>query len=276
MDSTCVANVDDSFGTILCDSMWRFWEVLKRLWPIYLLVFLPMNAFSWVVSTALEIFFNSLSEQPEFTNLFTGVSGTLNAFVGFLAIVATIRTVRDVEEGRDVGWTTVLRESLGRWAETLAVAFLFGLACMFLFCFCVVPSIIFGVFFVFSVHAVALGDCGIIESLKQSKDLVTGKWWWTALLVGVLSGIAGMAAYSANIGFVLGRIPLVVSKMLQYKGTDVPFAVTVVAYFVDFFSCVVFFSLAYVVQCFPLVGQSLLFLRRKAARERGASGEFRG
>ena len=91
---------------------------------------------------------------------------------------------------------------------------LFGIVVFFLmvllFMLLIIPGIIFMIYWLFSFYFLILEDCGIGESLDESKKIVKGRWWkvfgYSLLIFIILGAFSGMInfAFSAPAMFSVG------------------------------------------------------------------------
>lgn len=104
------------------------------------------------------------------------------------------------------------------WYYIVFMLFLIGLFILF-----IIPGIIFGVFWVFSAYILIKEKKGIIESLKESKKLVNGRWWNT--LGNVLLLIIIFIGISALISIIFGIVSAIIVPsyfVALFSGVSVP------------------------------------------------------
>ena len=63
------------------------------------------------------------------------------------------------------------------YINAVILSIILAVALVFLFMLLVIPGIIFLIFWVFSLYVLVLEDTKIIESMKKSMEVVSGRWW---------------------------------------------------------------------------------------------------
>ncbi len=125
------------------------------------------------------------------------------------------------------------------WTSILQWLCLFGL-----FLLLIIPGLIFAVFWYFTLYIVLYYGKTGMDAMKESKSIVTGRWWKTLgymLLIGIISALA-IGIIVALIGALVGMIgdPLIVGWITQL--------------------------LSYIMQLLILVIMTVFFLRRDKTR----------
>ncbi|MTI96510.1 MAG: hypothetical protein FH749_13720 [Firmicutes bacterium] len=90
----------------------------------------------------------------------------------------------------------------------MLTVFIFGLSLLL-----IVPAIIFGVFWLFCLHAVALRKRDFLAALSYSKEIVSGRWW---LMLGYIVLTMISAAVIIWLGAALSFIPTLLLSMFAF------------------------------------------------------------
>lgn len=260
---------DDSLGTVVKDGFSRYWTAVKRLWPGYLLVYVPMALVAWGAAALLAMLMSGRQEVPAsvYMGQFTSsINNVFNSSIGLICVVATVLAVRDMEEGRDFEWKDVFRRALRRWPVAFAAWFLVCAVFMLGFCFCVVPAFILGTFFAFVLPIVACGDSKLFEAFGLSKSLVDGKWWetfGTEIVIGMISAALGMI-----FGFLQG-LSMLPDIFLDFIGRnpgahEISASATALVHLLSGSVSCVFTTLLNITGLYFITGVTVLYLRRRA------------
>ncbi len=265
------AKTDDSLGAILSNALKYFWRVFKRLWPGYLAVFIPLNIIYWLVLTLIESLVGDQMSLLLMVRIANAVDKLLNGTVGLICVVATMLAIRDVEENREFTLVATFKQALSRWGVTFAALFLVGLATGLLTCFCIVPGIIFGIYFAFVTSIALFGDNTITGAFSASKALVKDRWWETLGIIIVLGLIASAASIPGIIIGACGSFPLGIVEGLESTGESVAGLLKFMAYVIDFLGTVVSGTLVDISALFLPSGIVILYLRRKTRAQSDVS-----
>lgn len=115
-------------------------------------------------------------------------------FVGVLATMAMAKLIESSLQGQPITWQASLRHALSRWPACLGSTLLAGLIVVGLLFLLIIPGIIWSVYYVFVVYAVALRGLSGKKALDYSKRLVKGHWLevfaylFVIQLLGILAG----------------------------------------------------------------------------------------
>ena len=263
------AKTDDSLGAILSNAIKSFWQVLKKLWPVYLAVFIPLNIIYWLVLTLIDSLVGDQMSLLLMLRIANAVDKLLNGTVGLICVIATMLAIRDVEENREFTLVGTFKQSLSRWGVTFAALFLVGLATGLLTCFCIVPGIIFGIYFAFVAAIALFGDNTITGAFSASMALVKDRWWVTLGIIVVLGLLASAASSPGIIIGVCCSFPLGIVEELESSGESVAGLLKFITYVVDFLGTVVSGTFVDITMLFIPSGIVLLYLRRKARAQSG-------
>lgn len=78
----------------------------------------------------------------------------------------------------------------------------------------IIPGLIFSIWFAFSIHEAVINEKKVVDALKSSKELVTGRWiavFWRLLVGIIVFGIA-TAITASIVGSILGVITSGIAK----------------------------------------------------------------
>ena len=255
---------DDSLGAIASSTLKCFWSVLKKLWPGYLAVFIPLNIIYWLTLALIGSLVGDQMSLALTVRIANALDKLLNGTVGLICFAATMLAVRDVEENREFTLIDTFRQALSRWGVTFAALFLVGLATGVLTCFCIVPGVIFGIYFAFVVAIVLFGDDTVTGAFSASKALVKDRWWETLGMTIVLGLMASVASVPGIIiGFCVS-LPLEIVVGLESSGKSVAGVITFMTYMLDLLGTVVGGTLVDLSALLLPSGIVILYLRRKA------------
>lgn len=121
---------------------------------------------------------------------YSALGGLFSLALGIVSIFMTIALLL-VLDGRAAEARGAYKSSMAFFWTYLAVSILVGIAILLGLIALVIPGIILTVWFIFSTNIVVLEGKGIIDSIKQSREYVKGKWWpvFVRLLVLAVLGI---------------------------------------------------------------------------------------
>lgn len=116
----------------------------------------------------------------------------------FVPVVATIDAIR---HGRRVSAGDALRLGLRRFFPVLGAAAAYAAMLVVGTLLFVVPAVYLAVAFVFSLLAASVEHKGVRDSLRYSFDVVSGRWWRTAISLTV-----GTVVLYVLVGFVVAAV----------------------------------------------------------------------
>ena len=260
------AQADDSLGAVLSNTFRGFWAVFKKLWPGFLAVYAPLNAIYWMLVTLLDILIGDRLTLVQSVRLAGNIDKLLSGTVGLVCVAATLLAIREWEEGREFSAVAMFKRALSRWGVFFAATLLAGLATFLLFCLCIVPGIIFGVYFVFVAVVAVFGDNTITGAFSDSKSLVVNRWWPTLGVMLVLLLVAVLASAPGTVIMFGGSLPLVIVEVFEEEGEAVAGLARLAAFMVDAIGTVVGGTLTDIATLLFPSGMAILYLRRKANR----------
>ena len=176
---------------IIVQSIAVYKKNMRLFFHYLLLLLLPISAA--ILAGVLFTLFFSESNQ---TILTTILSAAILIAIYFFSLWITLAFIRAIafriQEQPVPHISQELRDTWPLVIPTLVVSILSGLAIFGGSLLLIVPGIIFSVWFAFSVYPVLLENKRPIEAMKQSKQLVTGRWaavLWRLIAPAILFGI---------------------------------------------------------------------------------------
>jgi hypothetical protein len=118
-----------------------------------------------------------------------------------IGTAATLHVVEQEFVGRRVGIGEALSFAMGRFWALVGTSILVGLSIFAGIILCVVPGIIFAIWFAFASQAVVVEHLSGAGAMSRSKDLTEGyrgRVFGVILLLGILVGLASLAASLMN------------------------------------------------------------------------------
>jgi hypothetical protein len=195
-----------SVGDILDRGLKIFFSRLPTFFFINFIVLSPLMVLQIVQPIVLM---NAQSSNPSLGLLF----GFLFGFLGVLILTmilaplgsaASLYVIGQEFVDRRVGIGQAFSFALGRFGHLFLVSLLIGLAVGFGYLMCLVPGIIFLVWFVFGPQVVVVEKRSAIEAMNRSKELGTGfgmRIFGILLLLGVIQIIFLLISAGFNLLF---------------------------------------------------------------------------
>jgi uncharacterized paraquat-inducible protein A len=125
-----------------------------------------------------------------------------------------------------------LRFTASKLIPIWAVVFLFGVLVILGFVALIVPGIILAIMFSLAIPAVVSGNCGVLDSLGKSRELVAHRWLKTfaiLLLFGIVLAVANVVA--TQVASLFGAWSMMASSLISaFYAPLVPIALTVYYY----------------------------------------------
>lgn len=158
----------------------------------------------------------------------------MSLFLGLIILpvtnAAVVDSVSKLYLGKPTSATASIGTAFGKLLPLLGVSILTGLSVVVGFVLCVIPGIIFALWFSMATHVVIIEGIGGTAAMGRSKELVSGNIG-TLFVLGLLLFIIGVAS-----GFGVGMIPqphvqLILRILVQAAITILSTAVMVVFYF---------------------------------------------
>lgn len=106
-----------------------------------------------------------------------GISALVYVFLDFLTRTAGYEAVRRVVAKENFNIKETFSKALRLLPKFFVVSVLVGIVVGFGFVLLIIPGIIFGTWFSFSLFVLINEKTGILESMRRSKKLVKGKFW---------------------------------------------------------------------------------------------------
>ncbi len=156
-------------------------ELYRQHWKLFLqfvlIIFVPITLFY----TALDIGAGSQMRNGSVSPLLAGVIILASIVTGLLSLLFSLAFIRIVAKAYKNQPILPLREeirlSLPLMLPAVIVTAVGGIAILGGLILFIVPGIIVALWFSFSIYTVALDEKKGIEALKESKQLVQGRWW---------------------------------------------------------------------------------------------------
>lgn len=180
-------------GKILSAGWKVYREKFRVIFPVILIIYIPVNIILLFVP------------GDSYGMLEFRIATLLEFFVGIIAIMAIAKIVECSIEEKEITYGQALQYSLSRWGNSIGTEILGGLIVLGMTLLFIVPGIIWGIYYAFSLYVVTLRDIAGKEALDYSKTLVKGQWgrvFVILFVIGLLTGVTALA-----VGFVVG-IPL--------------------------------------------------------------------
>jgi hypothetical protein len=136
-----------------------------------------------------------------------GISALVYLFLDFLTKTAGYVAVKKVVAKEKFDIKETFSSALAIMPRFFAVSVLVGIVVSFGFILLIIPGIIFGTWYAFSLFILINEKTGILESMRRSKALVKGRFWMVLgrLFVFMLFSILGNIVFSF-LPFSLGAV----------------------------------------------------------------------
>ncbi len=166
---------------------WQLFLInFKNIFLVTLCVYLPI-----IIITSYNPFeYISTAHGSKEQLLYAEISALLTALFGLIATIGITGIIDKSLAGENLPWRDALRFGLSKWAPVFGTNTLGGLIIIGLTLLLIVPGIIWGVFYIFSVYVVSLRNISGKKALDYSKYLVVGQWW-RVFGINALLGIIG-------------------------------------------------------------------------------------
>ncbi|MEW5734960.1 MAG: hypothetical protein AB1921_08895 [Thermodesulfobacteriota bacterium] len=208
-------------------------EFRANLWSIlfiFLIVYLPINY-------ALSYISVDWSEGPSGIRDYLRISLLCENLFGVLATMSLAFLVEASLKGTPLTPAQALGRALSRWPAALLTAILSAAILLALCCLLIIPGIIWSVYYVFVIYAVALREKIGLDALRYSKALVKGHWWGIAgcfIFIEVLRLLTMLLL--AFISALLGPEESRLFELLSDTATDIssaPFIAMIIVLFLN-------------------------------------------
>ncbi len=193
-----IYNKEYAIGEIIVGSWHSFKENFQLILWVTLIVHLPINTL--VAFFPIDKFMKAKGFLPGF-KLYLGVSQLIEGLIGIIAVMAIAYIVKAGVDGQVIGLGQALKKSLSKWLAVIGTnimlsIFLFGLTLLL-----IVPGIIYGVYWVFSLYAVVFQNKFGKDAMNYSKAIVKDRWWRVigySLVIGLIT-----VTMMLSLGFIL-------------------------------------------------------------------------
>ena len=156
-------------------------ELMSKAWDFYLDRFKDIFLIVFVVYLPINLLMHLVPEAESMQGLRTQMKlqQLLEGFVGVIATLAIIFLIIKQLEGARITVKEAFHLALSKWGSVIVVQLLLGIFLLGLYLLLVIPGIIFTVYWIFEVYAVALKGLKGKAALDYSKAIVAGRWWKT-------------------------------------------------------------------------------------------------
>lgn len=156
------------------------------------------------------------------------------SLAGIIIPLAIATFTQAVQSGETLEFKEVLSRAIPRWPQGIVTMIVMGVLLLLLFMLFIIPGVIFAIYWLFAVIAVALTDTSALDALSYSKQLVRGRWW-------------KIFGYVIVMGILMALVWAVVGGILSIGGHN---------YITDVLSNI----LGDIISAFFVIGGTLLFL----------------
>jgi len=174
-----------SIGEILSESWKRFTENFKLILIITLIIYVPIN----IILSLIPI-----EGSFEGFRIYFKIIQFLESFIGIIATMAIAFLIKNKIDDKSISVEEAFKKSLSKWGTVIGTNILLGLFILGLTILLIIPGIIFGIYWAFTMFAVIFKNKSYKNALDYSKSIVKGRWWTVAgysFVFGILAIIAG-------------------------------------------------------------------------------------
>ncbi|MCX5645261.1 MAG: hypothetical protein NTZ17_11355 [Phycisphaerae bacterium] len=163
---------------------------LKRILPIFLVVYVPINiGLSFIPAADWAETYGDLGPR-----MHMAIIQLTEFFLGTLATMALAKLMEESLYGHTITWLAALRHAASRWGAAiltglLAMLIVFGLTLLL-----IVPGVIWAIYYSFFLFIVALRGLSGKQALDYSRAMVKGQWWPVFTYLLVIQLLAVLAA----------------------------------------------------------------------------------
>ncbi|RJO59378.1 hypothetical protein C4546_02450 [Candidatus Parcubacteria bacterium] len=183
------------------------WQIIKNNWQnlllLTLIISVPMNIVGEIINRVINN-----ANTDNLGNLFLGfsigglaVSAVVLSLAGILIPLGVAAIVMADLGGTKIDYQNALKQAFGRWGAGIKTSLLMVVCLIPLAIALVVPAIIFGVFWAFSIYLVMTENLSGWAALKRSKTVVQGRWWKVFGNLIAFSILASIAAWILQVVF---------------------------------------------------------------------------
>ncbi|MFT4326319.1 MAG: hypothetical protein ACMXYK_02350 [Candidatus Woesearchaeota archaeon] len=204
-----------------------------------------LGLFFILIPQAIQSIFQFIRPPPEFDPLTTSIRAFLiqeivivHAILGVMTTIFMIffglSIVHLALDNKKQSHKELITKSKNRILQYLGFVLVIYILIMILLLLFVIPGIIFIVYWGFASYVFIAKKSSIGTALKESKDLVTGKWWLTFgyfLLIGLIGfGIIGLITIVSNIFLLIPSIGPILVQISASIGTVIANAIMFIFY----------------------------------------------
>lgn len=212
------------FFNLFTESFSYYLPILKVAFPLILLFRLPGILFSealhelWLPKN-LKTMEQIEASMGVFVN-FTIIQSLLEILFGTIVSIAIIKAILARRENKPIKATQVLKEAFPLWTEGIATIFIMTLILILLSYLLIIPAIIWGIFYIFTLYVVAIEGIGGRAALKRSKSLVKGHWFEVfayVLIINIALFFVGIVMMFPT-GFLVGALEALKEQSWIHSG----------------------------------------------------------
>jgi len=134
---------------------------------VILIVYIPIN---------LMINLIPIGDSVDDLIRFIKISAALETFIGVIATMAIIHIIKAEIDNKRIDLKEALRLSTHKLGNSIHTNIISNILLLLLTILFIIPGIVFYIYWIFSIHAVALKNKTGMNALKYSKQLIKGQW----------------------------------------------------------------------------------------------------
>ncbi len=155
--------------------------VLRFSWRIFSVNLLPIVLLTLVINIPINALLE-FSPLPEDANLeawgrYFQIQQTLQFWVGTVGVLGVIHLTVSTFRGTRLSLGEIFRCAFKDYGSSLWSQFLYNLAFGIGLLLVVVPGLVIGVFWCFSLQAIVVHNVSGLKALEHSYQVVKGRWW---------------------------------------------------------------------------------------------------
>ncbi|MBI5354740.1 MAG: hypothetical protein HZB50_19020 [Chloroflexi bacterium] len=128
----------------------------------------------------------------------------LEVVVGLIASMSSKLIVESIVKNKPISLAKAINLALSKWGRAFVTQLFTSLIILGLTLLLFIPGVIYSIYYLFMLDAVALRDKDGREALKYSKTLIEGQWWrifWISMGIGIIFSI-----FNGLITFLLSKV----------------------------------------------------------------------
>jgi hypothetical protein len=185
-----IADTEFTVGEIVASGWDLYCLHLKRILPIFLVVYVPINiGLSFVPAADWVETYGALGR-----NMHMAVIQLTEFFVGILATMALAKLIEESLYGHTITWLQALRHAVSRWPAAIGTGLLAMLIVFGLTLLLIVPGVVWMIYYSFFLFVVALRGLSGKPALDYSRAIVQGQWWRVFAYLLAIQCLAVLAA----------------------------------------------------------------------------------